>query len=120
MGGFIEKMDIRTVNLEQGRPTAKMAVGNMNMELRRAKASRVSVVKLIHGWGSSGVGGTIKVEVHKELRKKQREGFIKGFVKGEDFTPFSENARVILQAYPHVSKDKDYSRNNAGITIVWF
>ena len=113
-------MDIRVINLEQGRPTAQTAINNMKVELRRAKASRIPAVKLIHGWGSTGVGGVIKTEVHKELRKKQREGFIKGFIRGEDFSPFSENGRLFLQTYSGAARDKDYSRDNAGITIVWF
>lgn len=112
-------MEIKTINLEQGRPISEIAVKNMNVELRRAKASRVQVLKFIHGWGSTGVGGVIKMAVHKELRKKQRDGFIKGFLRGEDFTPFSEDGRSFLDKYPGASKDRDYSRDNAGITIVW-
>jgi len=111
-------MDVRTVNLEAGMPTAAFAINHMNQELRRAKAARLRAVKFIHGWGSSGKGGRIKEEVQRELAKKKRMGTIKDYVRGEDFSPFSQDARRILTDCPDLARDKDYSRNNAGITVV--
>ena len=53
-------MECQIVNLEAGMPTVDMARTHLNMTLRSAKANRVKVLKLIHGYGSSGKGGAIR------------------------------------------------------------
>ena len=86
--------------------------------LRSAKANRVKVLKLIHGYGSSGKGGAIRADVLAQLAQKKRAGQIKEFVRGEDFSPFDSAARAIIAACPSLSRDIDYSRANHGITMV--
>ena len=55
------------------------------MALRSAKANRVKVLKLIHGYGSSGRGGAIRADVLAQLARKKRAGQIQEFVRGEIF-----------------------------------
>ncbi|MDR2656139.1 MAG: Smr/MutS family protein [Oscillospiraceae bacterium] len=111
-------MTIRKINLEDGLPTAAAAVTRLNAEILRARAQRVRALKIIHGWGSSGKGGVIRLEVHKELRKKSRAGQIKAFVPGEELNPFSQSGRAALALCPDLARDPDYSRNNAGVSFV--
>ena len=87
-------MECQIVNLEAGMPTVDMARTHLNMTLRSAKANRVKVLKLIHGYGSSGKGGAIRADVLAQL------------------------ARAIIAACPSLSRDIDYSRANHGITMV--
>ena len=47
----------KTVNLEQGMPTADRAIRRLTYELAAARQMRYAAVKLIHGYGSSGTGG---------------------------------------------------------------
>lgn len=111
-------MNCRIVNLEQGMPTVEMARSRLNNALQTARMSGYKTVKVIHGYGSSGKGGAIKADVQKLLAQKQRIGAIKGYVKGEDFSPFNETSRQLTARYPDLTKDRDYSRSNDGITIV--
>ncbi len=111
-------MAYRTVNLEQGMPTAAQAVPLLEQALRSAKAYRCPVIKIIHGYGSSGRGGVLRTRLRQELAAKRAAGQIKEFVPGEDFSPFSAAARTALAAEPSLSKDSDYTRCNHGITIV--
>ena len=108
-------MECQIVNLEAGMPTVDMARTHLNMTLRSAKANRVKVLKLIHGYGSSGKGGAIRADVLAQLAQKKRAGQIKEFVRGEDFSPFDS---AIIDACPSLSRDIDYSRANHGITMV--
>ena len=108
-------MECQIVNLEAGMPTVDMARTHLNMTLRSAKANRVKVLKLIHGYGSSGKGGAIRADVLAQLAQKKRAGQIKEFVRGEDFSPFDSAARAIIAACPSLSRDIDYSRANHGI-----
>ena len=70
-------MECQIVNLEAGMPTVDMARTHLNMTLRSAKANRVKVLKLIHGYGSSGKGGAIRADVLAQLAQKKRSGQIK-------------------------------------------
>lgn len=107
-----------TINLEQGMPTVETARQKLEQALRTARARRTPVLKVIHGYGSSGKGGAIKRDVAQTLTKKLRAGEIRAFVHGENFSPFDESARKILDQCPGLKGDKDYTRGNDGITIV--
>lgn len=111
-------MDIQTVNLEMGMPTVEMARTRLNAAIRSGRANRVKIIKFIHGYGSSGPGGAIKKDVLSQLAAKKRAGAIREFVKGEDFSPFSGEARRILAEVPAAAKDRDFNRTNHGVTLV--
>lgn len=111
-------MSLHTVNIEQGMPTVATARIRLDQALRTARTGRVRVVKVIHGYGSSGSGGAIKRDVKSFLAEKQRSGVIVQFVSGEEFSPFSPAARRILDACPQLSRDRDYCRQNHGVTFI--
>lgn len=111
-------MKLTVINLEQGMPYVDEALRRMNAGLRSARAGGAQAVKLIHGYGSSGTGGKIRTAVATELAAKKRAGEIRGYVPGEEFTPFSDSCRRALDLLPELQKDKDYLRCNPGITIV--
>lgn len=106
------------INLEQGMPTVANARIRLDQGLRNARAQRVRIIKIIHGYGSSGKGGAIKKDVQSFLAEKKRSGQIFGFVAGEYFSPFDADARALLAQCPELAHDRDYSRGNDGITIM--
>ena len=109
---------IYEVNLEQGMPTVDTAMRYVEQALSRARAYGYPVMKLIHGYGSSGSGGKIKTAVQRELGKYKAAGKIREYAAGESFTPFDAATQRIIAAYPDVTKDSDYLKANQGITIV--
>lgn len=111
-------MEIVIINLEYKLPTVAQARVRLDEAFRVAKSQRQKVLKLIHGYGSSGKGGAIKKDVEAYLREKKSKGTILEFVSGEDFSPFNVSTRSMLAIHPSLSKDHDYAKGNAGITIV--
>lgn len=111
-------MKMKIVNIEAGMPTVKEATVRLSLALRQAKAAGFATVKIIHGYGSTGRGGAIKAGAQGFLAGKKADRSIKGFVKGEDFSPFHSEARRLLDLCPELSRDSDYDRSNQGITIV--
>lgn len=107
-----------TVNLEEGRPTVDVALRRLFGEITRAKASRVKAVKLIHGYGSSGTGGALRVAVRTELERLKKKGMIKLFVPGENFEIFNLDAIKMLDSCNELRSDRDLGRFNNGITMV--
>lgn len=106
------------VNLEDGRPTRNEALLRLARELHKARQSQVHIVKLIHGYGSSGVGGVLRDVVWSELRRMKDRGEIRAFCSGEDWRISNEIAWDILKKFPELKRDPDLGRGNRGITIV--
>ena len=110
----------KTVNLERNFPLASEASVRLSQEIRLAKCSRCRALKVIHGYGSSGKGGAIKAACLKLCAERKRSGMIRHFVKGEDFTPFTEDGRKAIEICPQLKTDIDYGRQNDGVTIILF
>lgn len=106
------------INLELGMPSVDQATHRLGGELVRARAQGAKAVKIIHGYGSSGVGGKLRVGIRAALAERKRRGEIREAVAGENWSIFDAGARKILDAYPDLSRDRDFERGNAGITIV--
>ena len=106
------------IDLEAGMPTVNVALARLGQSLRTARACGTRVVKVIHGYGSSGKGGAIRSAVRRDLAERRRTGQIRLFVPGDEFSPFYEDARQAVWLFPELAKDRDYARTNQGITIV--
>ena len=109
---------IKIVNLEDGMPTVGEACLRMNYELQLARREGYKAVKLIHGYGSTGAGGSLRVELQKELRQEVRDGTIRAYVPGENWRISDETAWELLKRFPEWKKDTDLGRGNQGISVV--
>jgi hypothetical protein len=122
-GGKLEIMShkparIKWVNLENDMPTVEQARLRMQYELQSARQDRFTAIKLIHGYGSSGVGGALRVELQKELLRLAGEGAIRAFIPGEEWRISDSTTWALLQRFPEWKKDPDLGRKNQGISIV--
>lgn len=110
----------KSVNLEYGRPVVETALKRMHNELDQAKADGVSVVTLIHGYGSSGKGGKIRIECRKSLDYLCQKGIFKNIVYGEVFHRRSGFGKSLVRQYPNLEQLCKSDFNNPGITVVVF
>jgi hypothetical protein len=111
---------IKVVNLEEGMPHVEEARLRMEHELQRARAQGHAAVKLIHGYGSSGVGGALRTELQKELRLAVQRASLRASIAGEDWRISDETTWALLKNFPEWKQDPDLGKNNRGITIVVF
>lgn len=98
-------------------PTVDEARRRLIQELKSARAAGVIAVKLIHGYGSSGVGGAMRPAVRKSLLLRRKEGIVDEIVFGERWDIFEKQTQRILQLIPELARDKDLQKSNPGITI---
>lgn len=77
-----------------------------------------SGVKLIHGYGSSGAGGRIRVEARRRLDRMKAGGEIWGYIPGESFSIFDSDTLAAFQRCPTLRRDRDLERHNNGVTFV--
>ena len=111
---FVQK----TVNLEQGRPVLEVALQRLSNAIIDAGKNNVTILTLIHGYGSTGKGGLIRLECRKNLDYLKSRGQIKDYIGGEDFFKRTGKTKSLLQRYPQLSADKNLNKGNRGITLV--
>lgn len=109
---------MKLVNLELNRPAVPTALSLLEDALRIARHERYVAVKLIHGYGSSGVGGDIRIAVQKTLAQKLNAREIRAFIPGEEWRISNEFSWDLLKRCPELKQDSDLGRANRGITIV--
>jgi len=109
---------IVTVNLEKGQPTVERAMGTLDMRVAEARVRGTRVLRVVHGWGSSGTGGAIKQAVGGHLRELQRQGVVRARIPGEDYPDQSAAGRNLLSRYPGLKRTLKADRSNPGITFV--
>ena len=107
---------IKKFNIKSGLPTVSEAIQQAKLRLSQARRSHVSIVKLVHGYGSTGVGGAIRVELRKELKNMQQTGILCDVIYGEEFS--ISNCRQLVRRFPDLKADEDFNKSNKGITIV--
>jgi hypothetical protein len=109
---------LRLINLESGKPTAEEALKRLSEAIDAARRDGVKALKIIHGYGSSGTGGVLCDRVQKSLVNRRNQGKIRACVFGEKWNSFEQVARDLLEACPELSRDRDYNRNNPGVSLV--
>jgi hypothetical protein len=109
---------IPVIDLEEGMPLVRDAISRMEQALARARSENHAAVKFIHGYGSSGVGGEIRIAVQKRLREMEHGGAIRACIFGEDWGPSNATTWELLKARPQLKYDGDLGRRNLGITVV--
>ncbi len=111
---------VREINLELGRPTVDQALRRLTAEMNTSRHLKAPVLKLIHGYGSSGKGGRIRTACRTYLKEELAAGRIAAVIRGEDFTIFREETRRAFTCCNALRNDPDLDRENRGITFVVF
>jgi hypothetical protein len=106
------------VNLKSDMPQVQEALQRLERELAVARQGKTSMLKIIHGYGSSGAGGDIRIAVQKRLRELAEDGQIRACIFGENWSKSNEETWRVLQAQPALKGDPDLGRRNQGITVV--
>ena len=106
---------VKEINLERGNPDSATAVSNMVNGLYTAKGAGYKAVILIHGYGSSGSGGAIKVAVKEKLKERSLSGIIRDFTGGEDWINVK---RLFMETCPQLKDFSQYVESNRGLTVV--
>lgn len=106
------------VNLEEGYPTVDKAIKKLDSALYEASINKIKVMRIIHGYGSSGKGGRIKKEVNKYLQLQVKRNGITDFINGESWTIYCDKTRTFLDVCNSLRKDKFLDQYNYGITYV--
>jgi hypothetical protein len=109
---------VRTINLEDGMPTVAQARARLAGELQVARQQGVGVLKLVHGYGSTGFGGDLRIALQSTLRQMADNREIRACIFGENWRRSDDCAWQLLKRLPELKQDRDLDRGNRGITLV--
>lgn len=110
---------MREFDIKSDMPTVSEA-GVRLSEILRLCQGREKVIKIIHGYGSTGVGGAIKTAVHRTLRARKAAHTIRAFIPGEAIALLKGFDEDIAKFKPLIQSDSDFRKGNDGITYVIF
>ncbi len=109
---------INTVIRKEGMPSVEQARARLHGEIQSARQSGVKVLKLVHGYGSTGVGGDLRIALQSTLRQMAAAGEIRDCIYGESWRKSDERSWELLKRMPELKADSDLGKGNKGITIV--
>jgi len=112
-------MNLKTFNVKSDFPSLDEARRMVMDEIRKSKREGVRVLKIIHGYGSSGKGGTLQHGLRKSFALRKKEGVIRDFIPGEAFTIFNPVVLELLESVPELRADPDLSNTNESVTVLW-
>ena len=118
MSGKKRISSLREVNLETGMPYVDQAIQRLVHEIAHSRKMGCTVLKVIHGYGSSGKGGKIRTESRRYLTRLKGQGEITDFLPGEKFSIFEDATRRAFIRCDDLRRDADLDRYNNGVTFV--
>ena len=108
---------MRTFNLKETGASKEDSVILLEMFIESAKVEKETVVKVLHGYGSHGVGGVLFSAVREKLAQLKRLGKIKDFFGGGKWNLLDrETIDALLK--DKGCFDDDLNKSNPGITII--
>lgn len=108
----------KTVNLEEGMPFVEQALSHLRTAIDEAQQLDIQMLTIIHGYGSSGRGGAIRIECRKLLDYLAARGDIRTAIEGEQFNKRHGVVRDLLRRFPDLQRHPNLNKNNRGVTLV--
>ena len=105
------------INVKEDYQNVEVALAVIEIEVENAKKSGQIALKILHGYGSHGVGGALCQAIRAKCRLWKRSGFIKDFILGSEYH-FSNPKTAKLLAADKSIYDEDLYTLNPGITVI--
>lgn len=99
-----------------GCKTGREAVRVLTSEISLCKKSGCQILKVIHGYGSTGRGGALYQAVREYLATTSTT--TTAFIPGEQWNVANELALAAIDQHPSLRYEPDLNRENLGITLI--
>ncbi len=111
-------MKLISIDIKSDKQTVAEAIAQFLIELDACKKGGFKVMKVIHGYGSHGVGGAIRTELIKTLKQLKGKGTIQDYCLGTDLANAKTFKKIAINYCPDLLADRDMNFLNSGITFV--
>ena len=93
-------MKLITIDIKSEQQTARQASAQFLTEVDACRMGGYKVMKVIHGYGSHGVGGAIKREFLRECQNLKNRGKIDDFVCCDNWTDNNVVRKIAINYCP--------------------
>ena len=111
-------MRVLYIDVKSDMQTCLMAVAQLEIEIDACKLGGFNALKVIHGYGSHGVGGAIKKEIHARLKQLKSQNKINDYIPCETWTQNNPKRNKAIKLCDELLADSDLYMLNSGVTIV--
>lgn len=109
---------MEVANIEKFMPTVYQAEILLKNHIETNRRKGIKAFKIIHGYGSTGKGGSLRTGLRSYLSELKKHKIIADFIPGENWSVFDETTRKTLDLDNSFRKDSDLDKSNAGVTII--
>jgi len=111
-------MKLITIDIKSEKQTVKEAIAQFLVEVEAYKKGGFKVMKVIHGYGSHGVGGAIRAEFLKKCEQLKRQKKLHDYIPGDKWLTKSTAKTMAINYCADLLADKELHFVNPGCTIV--
>ncbi len=111
-------MKLITIDIKSEQQTVAEAIAQFLVEAESYKKGGYKVMKVIHGYGSHGVGGAIKNAFLKRCEDLKRRNKIEDYVCCDAWTPKNTVRKIAINYCPDLLADRGLYLLNPGCSIV--
>lgn len=111
-------MKLITIDIKSEKQSVAEAMAQFLVEVEAYKKGGFKVMKVIHGYGSHGVGGAIKQEFLKKCKDLKNRKIIEDFTCCDKWTEKNIVRKIAINYCPDLMADAELVHINAGCSIV--
>ena len=111
-------MKLITIDIKSDRQTVNEAIAQFLVEAEAYQKGGFKVMKVIHGYGSHGVGGAIKQEFLKTCLHLKNRKIIEDYICCDHWTDKNTTRKIAINYCPDLLADGELSHLNPGCSIV--
>ena len=111
-------MRLITIDIKSEKQTVKEAIAQFLVEVEAYKKGGFKVMKVIHGYGSHGVGGEIRNAFLKECQNLKNRGKIEDFTCCDKWLAQNPVKKIAINYCPDLMADRELYLINPGCSIV--
>ncbi len=111
-------MKLITIDIKSQQQTVSEAIAQFLIEVDSYQKGGFKVMKVIHGYGSHGVGGAIRTAFLKKCEELKRRGKITDYTCCDRWMEKSTLRKMAINYCPDLLADRDLSFLNLGCSII--
>ncbi len=111
-------MRLITIDIKSERQTVNEAIAQFLVEVDAYKKGGFKVMKVIHGYGSHGVGGAIRDTFLKKCQDLKNRKMIEDFTCCDKWTDKNVVRKIAINYCPDLLADAELYHLNPGCSII--
>ena len=111
-------MKLITIDIKSEKQTVNEAIAQFLVEVEAYKKGGYKVMKVIHGYGSHGVGGAIRLAFLKKCQDLKNRKIIEDFTCCDKWTDKNAVKKIAINYCPDLLADSELYHINSGCSII--